>query len=162
MPSDIRIRSARPTDLSDVRRLLLDMQLPLEGVPENLLHFYVALHGNRTTGVAGLEFADGEAALLRSVAVDEQYRGLGLATRLVDKAIADAQAEGCNALYLLTTTAAQYFARRGFVVVERSAVPEPLRETAEFRGACPDSATLMFLDLRKIAIGAEPLPRSVS
>ena len=162
--SDIQIRRARPADLPDVRRLLADMQLPLEGVPENLLHFYVALDGNRTTGVAGLELADGDAALLRSVAVDDQYRGLGLGTRLVDKAIADAQAEGCNALYLLTTTAVEYFAPRGFVIVKRCAVPGPLRETAEFRGACPDSATIMFLDLRKVAAGevAKPMPRSVS
>lgn len=164
MPSDIQIRSARPADLPDVRGLLAGMQLPLEGVPENLLHFYVALDGNTTTGVAGLEFADGGAALLRSVAVDEQYRGLGLAARLVDKAVADALAEGCSELYLLATTAVQYFARRGFVVVERSAVPEALRETAEFRGACPDSATPMFLRLQAVAADeiAEPTPRSES
>lgn len=163
MPPDIHIRSARPADLPEVRRLLSDMQLPLEGVPEDLLHFFVALDGNRTAGVAGLEFADGDAALLRSVAVNDGYRSLGIAAQLVDKGIMDARAEGCNALYLLTTTAADYFARRGFVVVERGTVPRSLLETAEFRGACPDSATLMFLDLRDIAnvSATEPLSGSV-
>ena len=96
------------------------MQLPLEGVPENLLHFYVALDGNRTTGVAGLELADGDAALLRSVAGEAQYRGLGLGTRLVDKAIADAQK---HAGMLAQSLGVQLVAIVGYN--ESSATPQP-------------------------------------
>jgi hypothetical protein len=33
------------------------------------------------------------------------------------------------------------------VKTTRDAVPQPVRETAEFQGACPDSATVMCLEL---------------
>ncbi len=151
--TNISIREATPADLSAVHALLSRMRLPLDGVPERLGHFVVATDRENVVGVAGLELTDGAAALLRSVAVDDRYRRLGIAAGLVDRTIADAQAEGLKGLYLLTTTAADYFAHRGFVVTERSSVPESLRATAEFEGACPASATVMFLDLRATTIG---------
>ena len=53
-----------------------------------------------------------------------------------------------GALYLLTTTAPDYFRRLGFRALARRHAPAALRESAEFRGACPDSALLMELTLR--------------
>jgi N-acetylglutamate synthase-like GNAT family acetyltransferase len=61
----------------------------------------------------------------------------------VTRAIAEAEARGAKALYLLTTTADAYFPSFGFTVTTRDAVPEDIRDTAEFKGACPDSATVM-------------------
>jgi amino-acid N-acetyltransferase len=48
-----------------------------------------------------------------------------------------------NALYLLTTTAEHYFPRFGFTEVGRDAVPQEIRDTLEFRSACPESAVAM-------------------
>ena len=50
-------------------------------------------------------------------------------------------------LDLLTTTAGSYFASRGFHRVERDSITGGLRESAEFRGACPDSAVCMEMTL---------------
>ena len=50
-------------------------------------------------------------------------------------------------MYLLTTTAEDYFPRFGFEVIDRSEADERLKESAEFRGACPDSAVCMRLSL---------------
>ena len=145
---DIGIREARVSDIANVQRLLTELQLPLDGVPESLQHFYVATANDRIVGVAGLELVGGDAALLRSVAVDGQYRSIGIASRLIASVVADAQLAGVTDLYLLTTSAREYFARKGFEVVERSSVPKPLRDTAEFKGACPDSATVMIMRLQ--------------
>ena len=50
---------------------------------------------------------------------------------------------GAKALYLLTTTAESYFPSFGFAPTSREAVPEDVRATAEFQGACPASAAVM-------------------
>ena len=56
---------------------------------------------------------------------------------------ADAEARQLCAVYLLTTTAARYFPRFGFVETGRDAVPADVAATDEFRSACPASALAM-------------------
>jgi amino-acid N-acetyltransferase len=92
--------------------------------------------------VAGLEL-HGEDGLLRSVAVDPDYRGQGLAKSLVAAVIERATRVGLRSMYLLTTTARDYFARLGFADCPRDAAPRAIRDSWEFRTGCPSSATLM-------------------
>lgn len=140
------LRSARDTDLPAVEQLLVESGLPVTGVAEALCSFIVAESGGRLVGVVGLEVCC-EHALLRSTAVAPEWRDRGLGRRLVERIIAEAEARDLRALYLLTTTAERYFPSFGFVKTTRDAVPMPVRETAEFQGACPASATVMCLDL---------------
>ena len=56
---------------------------------------------------------------------------------------------GVSTVVLLTTTAARFFPRFGFSVVNREDVPAAVYASAEFLGACPASATVMRLDLRR-------------
>jgi amino-acid N-acetyltransferase len=137
-----RLRPARADDLAAVERLLVSSQLPLDGVREALPTFIVAESGTDIVGVAGLEICC-DNALLRSVAVHDAWRSQGLGRALVTRTISEAEARGINALYLLTTSAERYFPSFGFRAVPRDAVPEDIRATAEFREACPASATVM-------------------
>jgi amino-acid N-acetyltransferase len=50
-------------------------------------------------------------------------------------------------VYLLTTTAHAYFPRFGFTRVARDEVAPAVRESEEFRGACPDTAVAMHKTL---------------
>ena len=50
---------------------------------------------------------------------------------------------GIRTLYLLTLTAEVYFSAKSFETVERSVVPHGIRDTAEFRDLCPESAVCM-------------------
>ena len=136
------LRPAAPADLAAVERLLAASSLPLDGVREALGSFVVAEAKGDIVGVAGLEVSC-DNALLRSVAVQPAWRSHGLGRALVTRVISDAEARGLRALYLLTTTAERYFPSFGFRTISRDEVPEDLRETAEFRGACPASATVM-------------------
>jgi hypothetical protein len=54
----------------------------------------------------------------------------------------------------LTTTAAGYFERRGYVRVERHALPGPIRRSEEFTQLCPASAVAMASPV--IAAGTVP------
>lgn len=137
-----RVRPAAPADLPAVERLLTASGLPLDGVREALPAFVVAEAGEDVVGVAGLEVCC-DNALLRSVAVADAWRSRGVGRTLVTHVIADAESRGIHALYLLTTTADRYFPSFGFRQVGREAVPADVRETAEFRSACPASATVM-------------------
>ena len=144
---DASLRPATPDDLRDVERLLVASSLPTAGVADALPAFTVAVSGDEIVGVAGLEVCC-DNALLRSVAVAESWRSRGLGRALVSRVIADAEARGLNALYLLTTTAEHYFPTFGFERVTRDDVPAEIRETAEFQGACPASAVVMCRSCR--------------
>lgn len=140
------IRRATPADLAAVEQLLVASHLPLDGVRETFETFAVAGVGDALVGAAGLEVC-GNSALLRSVAVAPEWRSHGVGRSLVTHLIADAEARGIHALYLLTTTAERYFPSFGFRATTRDAVPEDVRATAEFQGACPASAIVMYLPL---------------
>lgn len=143
------IRLATPGDAPDVEALLTMSHLPLDGVRESLGCFVVAHDAGRLVGVAGIEECGvrGEHALLRSVAVDPAWRSRGLGRALVSRAVALAESRGAKALYLLTTTAERYFPSFGFARTSRDAVPDDVRGTAEFQGACPASATVMVREM---------------
>lgn len=144
--AEAEVRPASTADLSAVEDLLRRSKLPPEGVKESLDSFVVAEADDRIVGVAGVERC-GDYGLLRSAAVDPEWRGLGVGRALVERVIADAQEAGVPALYLLTTTAEKYFPGFGFRTTARDAVPLEVQNTAEFRDLCPSSATVMTLDL---------------
>jgi N-acetylglutamate synthase-like GNAT family acetyltransferase len=142
------LRSAVAEDVEQIEALLGASGLPLDGVRESLHDFTVAESNRAIVGVAGLEVCR-DNALLRSVAVSGSWRSRGLGRTLVTRVIADAEARGIHALYLLTTTAELYFPTFGFSAVTRDEVPDDVRATDEFRTACPASATVMALPLER-------------
>jgi amino-acid N-acetyltransferase len=83
--------------------------------------------------------------LLRSAVVSPEHRGTGNGRRLVELLLERAEEDGIEQLYLLTTTAEDYFPRFGFALTTRSTVPEAVKASAEFQGACPDTAIVMTL-----------------
>jgi amino-acid N-acetyltransferase len=148
-PRDATLRVARMADLPAIEQLLVSTGLPVAGVADSLSGFLVAesLDTRRIVGVVGLEICCDEYALLRSTAVEPEWRGSGLGRRLVERAIVEAESRGIKAMYLLTTTAERYFPSFGFVRTTRDAVPDDVKQSVEFREACPASATVMSLDL---------------
>jgi amino-acid N-acetyltransferase len=127
-------------------RLLTDTGLPAAGVREAFDGFRVGEEDGRLVAVAGLE-VHGPYGVLRSVAVDPAFRGREWGARLTREVVAAAGKAGLRRLYLLTTTAEDWFLRFGFRTTERSAAPAAVLDSVEFRDACPASAIAMVLDL---------------
>ncbi len=138
----MRLRAAAPNDLTAVRQLLSACDLPLNGVEENFDDFIVAEENDVIAGVIGLE-RYGAAALLRSAAVSPEARNKSVGQRLVRAVLDRASAAGVQEIYLMTTTAEKYFPRFGFIPSTRAEVPEAVRASREFQGACPDTAAVM-------------------
>lgn len=138
----MRVRKATNKDLSAVEKLLVASKLPTEGVRDNFSNFVVADDDGAIAGAIGLE-KYGSVALLRSAVVAPDHRGTGVGGKLVAQLIERAEEAGVDELYLLTTTAEEYFPKFGFIRTTRAAVPEAVKASAEFRGACPDTAVVM-------------------
>ena len=139
----LRAEPARPHDLRGALELLGRSELTVQAVSEGWGHYFVVREDDgRVVGVAGLEL-HGEDGLLRSVAVDEDYRGQGLAAALIEAVLERAQRVGLRSVYLLTTTGRDYFVRRGFQDCAREAAPPAIRESWEFKSGCPSTAAFM-------------------
>lgn len=139
---------ATPYDYFQVIALLRHAGLPWQDLGDrHMLQFVVYRKNGELKGVAGLE-RRGKDGLLRSVAISETVRGCGIGSALVSAIELNASEQGIHALYLLTTTAADYFARRGYEAICRDEVPDLVARSAEFASLCPGSAVCMMKALR--------------
>jgi amino-acid N-acetyltransferase len=140
--TDIALERARPDDLADVLALLREQRLPTDDLDRHLDTTLVARKDGRLVGSVAVEvYADG--GLLRSVAVAGDVQGQGLGRALTHAALALARQTGLRTLYLLTTTAENYFPKFGFETIARDDVPASVRTSVEFTSACPSSAVVM-------------------
>lgn len=143
---DFFLRRAREGDLEAVLALIAAGKLPVEGVREAFGNFVVAEGRGAPVGAVGMEVY-GRYALLRSAIVEPGWQGYGVGRALVAELISRARTRSVDAVYLLTTTAENYFPSFGFQRIDRAEIPKELMESAELQGACPNTAVLMKLDL---------------
>jgi amino-acid N-acetyltransferase len=140
--TDNTITPAAPADGPAIASMLRAADLPYEDIAPHLGHFFVARKGGVVVGAVGLE-VHGPDGLLRSLGVAPAYRGHGLGDELVRRLERAAAEWGVAQLWLLTTTAEAFFARRGFRVTPRTAVPTEIAATHEFKSLCPSTAICM-------------------
>jgi N-acetylglutamate synthase-like GNAT family acetyltransferase len=141
---EIVIGGATAADIGVIKQLLISNKLPTDGIDDHWKTFIVARDGQNVVGCGGSE-AYPFAALIRSVAVADSHRGRGIGRRIVRQLVDRLASRGIREFYLLTTTAEPYFAKRGFKPIDRDEVHPQLLASAEFQGACPDTAVCMRL-----------------
>jgi amino-acid N-acetyltransferase len=125
-----------------VIELLTAEKLPVADLPHALNNFIVAIQDGIVVGVGGVEVY-GKFGLLRSFVTQSEYRGTGVAAKLLARLDKVSKLKGLSALYLLTETAPGYFERKGFAQVTRDEVPIEIQASSEFSHVCPVSAILM-------------------
>ncbi|HJT17267.1 MAG TPA: arsenic resistance N-acetyltransferase ArsN2 [Thermoanaerobaculia bacterium] len=138
------ISPATSADLEAIKELLELNDLPVAGVDDHWKTFIVARDGVQIVGCGGSE-AYRNAALIRSIAVAPSHRSRGVGRQIVRQLLDRLSALGVREFYLLTTTAADYFRKRGFKKCDRDEVNPQLLASREFQDACPASATVMRL-----------------
>jgi amino-acid N-acetyltransferase len=142
----MNIHAATPTDLPEILALLRSSDLPVAGIERHIATTLVARDSGSFVGCAAVEVY-GAAGLLRSIAVAGNLRGEGLGQRLTEAALELARRRGVRDIYLLTTTAENFFPRFGFVPIPRDQLDPALGPSEELRGACPASAVAMRANL---------------
>lgn len=145
---NITITNASADDLHSILDLLSQVQLPHDGVAENISGFLVARdESSRLIATIGIE-RHGNTALLRSAAVAPEYQGCGIGSRLTEQLLERTANNGLERVVLLTTTASDFFARRfGFCETSRSAFDNDLAASTEWNLPRCSSAVCMSLDL---------------
>src|SRR5215831_11185149 len=129
----VSITPAMPGDVQAILDLVEAVHLPPEGIAETMEYFWVARAGEGIVGTVGLEVYD-DLALLRSLAVTPARQHTGLGRALTETALSYLSTRQFRAVYLLTTTAEAFFARHGFCLVARDAVPASVQRSVEFQG----------------------------
>jgi len=122
-------------------RLLQTCGLPTEDLNPGT-QLFVAEEGDEVVGTIAVEY-NFEHALLRSLSVAEEKRNRGVASFLVGFIEDYVQKQGVQTIFLLTTTAKEFFHHKGYKIIERSAAPDFIKSTAEFKTLCSSTSTLM-------------------
>ncbi len=103
-------------DLARVRGMLARAGMMTEGIEWPAACYIMAYLGDDPVGVIGVE-SKIDAALIRSLYVDESMRRRGIGTALLGAARKAAHTRGARHLYLFSTDAGGFFQRHGFTVV---------------------------------------------
>lgn len=140
----MKYQFARADDETAIRKLMAANSLHHEDIStDQLRHFRLVWDGPRLVAVVGLEIKK-HSALLRSLAVDADYRSRKIASRLVGEIEEYAGSLKVETLYLLTMTAEIFFKKCGYRRTDRDSAPAGIQETPEFQNLCPASATCMI------------------
>lgn len=145
-----RIEPAGHCALDSLAALLAGEHPPTDGFGERLLQ--TTLVAREAAGIVGCIALEpyGNAALLRSLAVIPSRRGHGVGQQLTRAALDLARQQRVATVYLLTTTAAEFFARDfGFRPVVRAEVPAAVQQSVEFISACPETAQAMVREVER-------------
>ena len=133
---------------SGIKSLLGVCGLPSDDIKSPYLeNFFVIQDSGQIVGSVGLEIC-GEFGLLRSLALSESLRGQGIGTRLVGHIEEYARSKNIRLIYLLTTSADQFFTHLEYQTIVRENAPTPVQETTEFQSICPASAVCMCKQLQ--------------
>jgi N-acetylglutamate synthase-like GNAT family acetyltransferase/protein-tyrosine-phosphatase len=138
----LTIGPASGGDLDGIKRLLVASLLPSRDVGGPSQRFIVACENGRILGCAGIE-AHGQDGLLRSMAVHWTRRSAGLGTKLHERAVFEAILAGVRTLYVVTTTAEDFFARHGYRRIRAQEVPPRLLASEEFATFVPGGGVVM-------------------
>jgi N-acetylglutamate synthase-like GNAT family acetyltransferase len=126
-------------DFAVVRAMLARGGLMTDGIEWPAACYIVAYFGDDAVGVVGVE-PKIDAALIRSLYVDESMRGRGIGSALLAAARKAAHTRGARHLYLFSTDASEFFERHGFTMVAVAEVVAALpgAPAVEFLRARPD------------------------
>lgn len=127
---------------ADVIGMLAAAGLPTADIVAGQDIRFVGLHDGGLVAVGGIE-RYGDVALLRSLVTAEARRGAGIGTALCAALESEARRSGVRELFLLTETAAPFFAARGFEPMSRAAAPPAIAATRQFSSLCPTDAIFM-------------------
>jgi len=132
-----------PWERDGIKAALVKAKLPADdlGDARVLVWRFETIEGT-PVGFGGLEIF-GRDALLRSLVTLPPLRQVGMGAAMVAMLETEARALKCHAIYLLTASGTDFFARLGYATCARSDVPQAVRSSRQFAELCPASAVAM-------------------
>jgi amino-acid N-acetyltransferase len=125
----MNVRSAKISDAKAINALInsyaeMDRMLfrSLVDIYEKLQTFIVAELDDNIVGCCALEVIWADLAEIKSLAIDEAYKGKGIGRELVAAAVEQAAKLGVPKVFALTLEPA-FFEKSGFAIVEKETLP---------------------------------------
>lgn len=140
------LKKAEKTDVPKIGKILKEEDLIYEDIESECIDFFLAYEDPLFIGIIGLEKYD-NIGLLRSLIVKKEYRKKGYGAKICKELMNYAQKNLISELFLLTCTAKDFFENIGFEIIDRTKVPDLIKNTSEFSNLCPASATCMYMNL---------------
>ena len=112
----VSIRPGKVDDVAAIEALLTAAHLPARLVAEFIDAFLVAERDGRVVAAGGLEVYE-DAAVLRSVVVNDGLRGSGLGRDIACRLMDNARRAGAADLYLFTIDSWPFWQKLGFIEV---------------------------------------------
>ena len=135
------IKEVTQNNFSKAISLLKQNNLPTEDISE-VTKLFSIVDVDKVIATIGVEFYK-NICLLRSFAVNREYRSKGIGKQLVNFIEDFAKQKRMQEIVLLTTTASDYFAKRNYQIIHREDIPDEIKNSSEFRSTCPSSAIVM-------------------
>lgn len=143
---NLQIEPALESDYKEISYLLNVNELPSSDITEDHVQIFVGLNQQEIIGTIGLQKYD-SIGLLRSLVVKDGYKSQKIAGKLLHYIFDYCVMHKITELYLLTTSAEEYFYKYGFQKIERILVPEVIKETKQYQEICPKVAVVMHKSL---------------
>ena len=93
-------------------------------VATNIRSYVLAKEGERLVGYTALHIHSPRLAEIRSLIVDEAYRGRHVGKRMVKFALEEAKALGVSENVLVLTYLPEFFLKLGFQEIDKEVIPE--------------------------------------
>jgi len=123
------IRRAHVTEVTDIKSLIhrqaaknLMLPRPLNEIYQNVRDYFVYFKDGKVVGCVALHIVWENLAEVRSLAVEEEHRGLGLGGQLVERAIEDARELSIPRVFTLTYIP-DFFEKLGFGRIDKTELP---------------------------------------
>ncbi|MBL8577722.1 MAG: GNAT family N-acetyltransferase [Mesorhizobium sp.] len=136
------IAEALPSPSGDMRAALAGADLPVDDLDDSPGVFFRFVVNGKTIGFGGYE-RYGDNALLRSIVVLPHARRKAAGKAITEALLVRLAGDGVRQVYLLTTSAAGFFQRLGFVKTERATAPAEILASRQAASLCPSSASLL-------------------
>jgi amino-acid N-acetyltransferase len=143
---DVTLRRATEEDLPAIERLLADGTLLCAGEVGRIQGVLVAEVAGTLAGSIGLEILGGDG-LLRAMCVGAGRGESEVGRLLVEAELTEGALEALDAVYLFTESSQPFFARFGFLAIQRDEVPSAVLRWAEMRGGLTTGAIAMRVKL---------------
>lgn len=144
MNDRIKLVKAFPSDAPGIKNLVNEhaarswlIQLPLSKVYENIRNFYVLKKDGEVAGCAALRVYWDDLAEIRSLVVDDEFRGRNWGRRLVEACLEEAASLGLKKVFTLTV-APEFFRKLGFIPVEKEELPQKIWQDCIYCPHFPD------------------------
>jgi len=127
----VKLEKAKISDIPSMQKLVIKevkegiiLQRAVDEVATNIRSYIVAKDSNILIGYTALHIHSPRLAEIRSLIVDDRYRGQNIGKKIVKFALNEAREIGVQEEVLVLTYLPDFFRKLGFIEIPKESIPE--------------------------------------